>query len=290
MARARNIKPGFLTNDELGELSPYARIAFIGLWCHADFNGNMKYKPKRMKVEILPYDDVAFSEVISDLERAGFIELYEVDGSQYLHVVNFQKHQRPHKNEVLRGTDVPQPATEQPPTGTDPEQKSTVTEQERDENRSNPPDTGYRIPDTGYPQSDTSKQACASGDAQHDISTEVIEYLNEKASRNFRAVQTNTKLILARAKEGATIADFKAVIDRKCTEWVGNPKFEQYLRPATLFNAEKFNQYIGQLDAPLPVSNLVDGTSRFAGRQSVDDYNQEVARRWAAGGDCYDHE
>ena len=41
MARARNIKPGFFTNDELGELSPLARLAFIGLWGQADFNGNM---------------------------------------------------------------------------------------------------------------------------------------------------------------------------------------------------------------------------------------------------------
>ncbi|MDF0750317.1 hypothetical protein NLU14_08745 [Marinobacter sp. 71-i] len=157
MARARNIKPGFFTNDELGDLSPLARLAFIGLWSQADFNGNMKCKPKRLKVEILPYDDVNFGGLIDELEMAGFVCRYQVDGENYLHVVNFQKHQRPHKNEVLRGTDVPQPGTEQPPTGTDPEQKSTVTEPERDENRSNPPDTGYRIPDTGYPQADTDK-------------------------------------------------------------------------------------------------------------------------------------
>ena len=148
MARARNIKPGFFTHDELGELSPLARLAFIGLWGQADFNGNMKCKPKRLKVEVLPYDNCDFGELISELEAAGFLFRYEVKGGQYLQIVNFRKHQRPHKNEMLRGTDIPEPVTNTDPNGTDPEQNRNETEQERDENRSNPPDTGYRIPDT----------------------------------------------------------------------------------------------------------------------------------------------
>ncbi|WP_328186970.1 hypothetical protein [Marinobacter sp. OP 3.4] len=157
MARARNIKPGFFTNDDLGELSPLARLGFIGLWGQADFNGNMKYKPKRLKVEVLPYDNVDFAELVGELQQAGFVEIYQVDGEDYLHVVNFRKHQRPHKNEVLRGTDIPQPVTGDDPNGTDPERNGIETEQERDENVSNPPDTGYLIPDSGYqiPESKT---------------------------------------------------------------------------------------------------------------------------------------
>ena len=123
-----------------------------------------------------------------------------------------------------------------------------------------------------------------------DIATQAIAYLNEKAGRNFKVVPASTKLIQARSKEGATLDDLRAVIDRKCAEWAGNPKFEQYLRPATLFNAEKFNNYVGQIGAPLPTSNLVDGTSRFAGRQTVDERNREVALQWAAGGDFYDQQ
>lgn len=163
MARARNIKPGFFTHDELGELSPLARLAFIGLWGQADFNGNMKCKPKRLKVEVLPYDNCDFGELISELEAAGFLFRYEVKGGQYLQIVNFRKHQRPHKNEMLRGTDIPEPVTNTDPNGTDPEQNRNETEQERDENRSNPPDTGYRIPDTGYPQPDTDNNNGSAG-------------------------------------------------------------------------------------------------------------------------------
>ena len=124
----------------------------------------MKYKPKRLKVEVLPYDNVDFAELVGELQQAGFVEIYQVDGEDYLHVVNFRKHQRPHKNEVLRGTDIPQPVAGDDPNGTDPEQNRTETEQERDENVSNPPDTGYRIPDTGYLNPEK-QQGSASSDA-----------------------------------------------------------------------------------------------------------------------------
>jgi uncharacterized protein YlbG (UPF0298 family) len=164
MARARNIKPGFFTNDNLGELSAYARLAFIGLWSQADFNGNMKYKPKRLKVEVLPYDNVDFSELVKELSDAGFVMTYETGGDQYLHVINFKKHQRPHKNEVLRGTDVPQPEEETAQNSPELEQERNGTEPGRDENRSNPPDTGYLIPDTGYRIPDSEKNKGPSAD------------------------------------------------------------------------------------------------------------------------------
>lgn len=94
---------------------------------------------------------------------------------------------------------------------------------------------------------------------QPDIAAEAIAYLNQKAGRNFRAVPSSTKLIRARAKEGATLWDFMAVIDRKCAEWLGDANREQYLRPATLFNAEKFNNYLGQIGTPVPAGGAHDG-------------------------------
>ena len=36
MARARNIKPGFFTNDVLADCDPLARLLFAGLWTVAD--------------------------------------------------------------------------------------------------------------------------------------------------------------------------------------------------------------------------------------------------------------
>ena len=86
-----------------------------------------------------------------------------------------------------------------------------------------------------------------------DIAEKIIKYLNEKTGRKFRAVPSQTKFISARLNEGATLEDCISVIDRKCLEWLEDAKFSQYLRPATLFNAEKFNSYVGQLNCPAPV-------------------------------------
>jgi uncharacterized phage protein (TIGR02220 family) len=79
--------------------------------------------------------------------------------------------------------------------------------------------------------------------------SEVLNHLNSKANRNFQSVEANTKLIAARLREGATVEQIKAVIDAKVAEWLNDPKMAPYLRPATLFNAEKFGQYSGALGA-----------------------------------------
>jgi len=82
---------------------------------------------------------------------------------------------------------------------------------------------------------------------------DVLDYLNLKAGKNYRPVPSNCKLIAARFTEGATVDEMKAVIDAKVAEWHGGD-MSRYLRPATLFNAEKFGQYVGQVgdgaDAP----------------------------------------
>lgn len=107
MARARNIKPSFFTNDELSELEPLARLLFIGIWTIADFKGCLEYKPKRIKVQLLPYDDCDIEKLTINLDKSGFISIYSVQGQLYVKVLNFDKHQNPHKNEREKGSDIP---------------------------------------------------------------------------------------------------------------------------------------------------------------------------------------
>ena len=102
-----------------------------------------------------------------------------------------------------------------------------------------------------------------------DIAEKIIQYLNDKTGRKYRAVPSQTKFIEARIAEGATLQDLIAVINRKCLEWLDDPKFAQYLRPSTLFNAEKFNTYIGQLDSPLPAKS--SGSSHENRHSGFDD-------------------
>lgn len=98
----------------------------------------------------------------------------------------------------------------------------------------------------------TSNKTKAIVELKPDIAEKVIKYLNDKTGSKFRATPSHKKFIDARIAEGATPQDLIAVINRKCLEWLDDPKFSRYLRPSTLFNATKFNDYVGQLDTPLP--------------------------------------
>lgn len=100
MARSRNIKPSFFLNEDLGELSPEARLLFAGLWCLADREGRLEDRPKRIKIEVLPYDDCDVDDLLQALYEKGMILRYEVDGHRYVQVQNFKKHQSPHMKEA----------------------------------------------------------------------------------------------------------------------------------------------------------------------------------------------
>ena len=104
--RARNIKPDFFSDDELGELDPVVRLLFAGLWCVADRDGRMKDRPKKLKVLIFPYDDIDVNPLLDTLSPK-FITRYQVNGCRYIEVNNFTKHQNPHPKE--KSYDYPAP-------------------------------------------------------------------------------------------------------------------------------------------------------------------------------------
>ena len=87
---------------------------------------------------------------------------------------------------------------------------------------------------------------------QDKAAKEVIDYLNLKANKQFRHVESNIKYIRARLNEGTekekcTVEDLKAVIDLKVDEWLDNEKMNKYLRPTTLFAGENFEKYLNEV-------------------------------------------
>lgn len=104
MARARNIKPSFFTNELLGTLDPIVGMTFIGMWCLADRDGRLEDRPLRIKAELFPYrESLDVNGYLTELERTGFIERYKVDGVGYIQIINFTKHQTPHNTEKAKG-------------------------------------------------------------------------------------------------------------------------------------------------------------------------------------------
>ncbi len=107
MARARNIKPGFFSNEDLVELPFGTRLLFIGLWTIADRAGRLEDRPKRIKMALFPADDLDVNQALNDLQAMGFLIRYEVDGARFIQVTSFEKHQNPHRDEKASAIPAP---------------------------------------------------------------------------------------------------------------------------------------------------------------------------------------
>ena len=101
MARARLVKPTLFTNEGLGDLPIAARLLFVGLWCLADRQGRLEDRPRRIAVELFPYDhDIDVDDLLTRLMAGGFIYRYEVEGQPLIWVPGFPRHQKPHVREA----------------------------------------------------------------------------------------------------------------------------------------------------------------------------------------------
>ncbi|MDR1630056.1 MAG: hypothetical protein LBS36_07590 [Oscillospiraceae bacterium] len=108
--RTRSIKPSFFNNEILGDLPSLTRLLFIGLWCMADREGRLEDRPKRIKKELLGYDDLNAEDVngmLQELHNNGFIVRYNMQNKNYIQIVKFSKHQNPHIRE--KDSEIPPP-------------------------------------------------------------------------------------------------------------------------------------------------------------------------------------
>lgn len=99
MARSRNIKPGFYTNEDLAECSIWARFIFPGLWMLADRDGRLEDRPRRIKGELLPFDPKDIDPLLNELEARNFILRYQNDEGRFIQILKFNQHQSPHYSE-----------------------------------------------------------------------------------------------------------------------------------------------------------------------------------------------
>lgn len=97
MARIRTIKPEFFKHEDLFDAEKETglplRLAFAGIWTVCDRKGRFEWRPRSMKTDVLPYDDVDFSRVLDALATRGFVVRYRVAGKDYGYVPGFSRHQ-----------------------------------------------------------------------------------------------------------------------------------------------------------------------------------------------------
>lgn len=100
---------------------------------------------------------------------------------------------------------------------------------------------------------------------------EIIDYLNAKTDKNYKASSKKTRsLIKARFNEDFNLDDFKRVIDNKVDDWIDNPDMCKYLRPETLFS-NKFEGYLNE--NPNPKNDNYTGNDL-----DIDDLEAELDR------------
>ena len=171
MARARNIKPGFFKNEELAECSAYARLLFIGLWTLADREGRLEYRPKRIKAEIFPYENVEIGLLLMELQESMVLTPYRHGASTYIDIHNFKKHQHPHCKEA--GSEIPALSDD----GSQPieiKEENQSTGQAPDKHHASTPLTPIPYTDSPIPKKDTHTTSRNSG--KYDYSEDFEEF------------------------------------------------------------------------------------------------------------------
>lgn len=111
MSRIRTIKPEFFKHEFLfdaeSETGLPLRLAFAGLWTCCDREGRFHWRPRALKTDILPYDDVDFARVLDALATRGFVVRYTSGGREYGMVPGFSRHQVINNRESA--SDIPAP-------------------------------------------------------------------------------------------------------------------------------------------------------------------------------------
>lgn len=97
MSRIRSIHPGLWTDEAFVELSPLARLLYIGMWNECDDKGCFAWSPLKLKMRVLPADNADATALLAEIEQGGMIRRYDHGGKAFGAVRNFCKHQRPKK-------------------------------------------------------------------------------------------------------------------------------------------------------------------------------------------------
>lgn len=97
MARIRTVKPDLFRHGGLYDLEKETglpiRLCFIALFTCCDREGRFKWRPRELKLDCIPYDDIDFSRVLDALTTRGFVVKYSKNKQVYGCIPTFSDHQ-----------------------------------------------------------------------------------------------------------------------------------------------------------------------------------------------------
>lgn len=240
MARIRSIKPEFWQDSRMASQTALVRLVFLCLWSMADDEGRLEGDALAVwRFGSFREDSREVASALETLRGLARVVLYEVEGNPYIQIVKFTKHQR-----IDHASKSKYPAYTK---GCDLLQESS--REIRESSRIVAPDLeqGAGSRDQGSKNNVGLAPDAANGKKKEFAkqAVGVIEFLNDKAGKNYQPVKQNVDLIVSLLGQGVTVDDLRAVVAKKCREWKGKPDMELYLRPATLFGPKNFFQKYG---------------------------------------------
>lgn len=126
MARIRTVKPDFFRHEGLQDLErdnpgQHVMLTFAGLWTLCDKSGRFEWKPRTIKLDVLPFLDFDMGTTLALLERFSYVRRYIADGKTYGVIPSFEEHQRINGKEAQEPAKHPEPVEfiEQPSAGSD---------------------------------------------------------------------------------------------------------------------------------------------------------------------------
>jgi len=278
----RILREGILDSDRIEALSrdgraagALAEVLFYRLLVASDDFGRFDGRPSVIRARCFPLKDQARTHDLEDwlamLEQACLIRRYVVTGKPYLEIWNARQRTRsehsryPDPPAVCPTRDGQVPATRPASAHGDGDgdgdgdgntsgSASSPDLLPVDKSGTGDPGNaqGEREVDPGAERKGRGRKRKASTGAQETREAdEVISYLNRVAGARFQPTTTNRAFVLARLAEGYTCHVLKLVAYDRARRWRGDPKMADYLRPATLWNGEKCNQYAGQISPGL---------------------------------------
>ena len=104
----------------------------------------------------------------------------------------------------------------------------------------------------------------------HPATVEVLNAINRLTGRNYRLVDVHLSTISARLKEpGVSREGALLMVERQCARWKGTD-MDKYLRPATLFGKEKFDNYYAAKDEPVNAPAAASGSHFVERREGLE--------------------
>lgn len=250
MQRIRTVKPQLFKHGDLYdaeiETGLPLRIAFVALFTCCDREGRFKWKPRELKLDCLPYDDLDFSRVLDALTTRGFVVKYASGGRQYGAITTFLSHQNINNRESE--SEIPSPQSPDSEILTNqPDVVPHTTRQPRVSHASTTPLVQVQGEGKGREGKAISRV---------DDAAVVFDYWKTKLGKNGNSKFTpeRRKRVIDRLKDGYSVDDIKLGIDgcASSPHHMGENETHTIYDDLELIcrNGTKLEGFIGKNDSP----------------------------------------